>query len=476
MLINKIVENYLEINLTTSKPILLAFSGGVDSSVLLNLLLTYKLKKHLDLHLAHVDHGWRAESALEAAILKKIASTHSLPFHLKKLDPKKLKGNLENSCREERLKFFQQLTHQFDFQAVITGHHADDHAETVLKRFFEGACLTRLSGFKSCDLFNGLVLWRPLLTVTKKEIISWAQKEGISYLDDSTNRELKFLRSRMRLEILPFLSQSFRKEIQPSLNKIGQESLELREYLDRKTSCFMELLIRTPYGVFLDLHDPIKKGDICAFEVKHLLRRIARLMSVSISFKVLDELSAALMSQKCNRSIEAAHLLWSVDRARLYIEEAVAEKKPLNHLCIRGECNEIFDEWMVEVNFSKNEKTELKNSWRHSLSGNMFAKLSFGEFQLGLPKLSSMCINGRTLSKWFADNKVPVFLRKKFPVLWQNGQIVHEFLTGKQLGPYYEEGWAISLKHISALSKWPSWNKDLLETRSNASDWLNEKR
>src|SRR5258708_5164832 len=119
----------------TEKPLLLALSGGPDS-----MALFYQL---LDLNhpfqVAHVDHGWRAESSQEGAILEELCREKKIALHLRKL---KLEGaNLEDLSRKARLLFFQEVCSKEKLEGVLLAHHADDQAETVLKRVLEGASL-----------------------------------------------------------------------------------------------------------------------------------------------------------------------------------------------------------------------------------------------------------------------------------------------------------------------------------------------
>ena len=130
-------------------PLLLAFSGGPDSLALLHLLMEFHKIRPLKLAIAHVDHGWREESAEEAAQIALMAANLGLPLHLRKLDPKHLSGNLEAACREERFRFFASLCRDHGYQAVLLAHHADDLAETVLKRALEGASLPRLAAVRT---------------------------------------------------------------------------------------------------------------------------------------------------------------------------------------------------------------------------------------------------------------------------------------------------------------------------------------
>ena len=139
IMIEKMLEKtkqYLEGTLSKNEKYLLALSGGPDSMALFHLLL----EGGWNFHVCHVDHGWRKESFEEANQLKILAEKHLVPFYLYKIDIKELEeGNLEDNCRKMRFLFFKQEYAKCGFDALLTGHHADDQVETILKRVFEGS-------------------------------------------------------------------------------------------------------------------------------------------------------------------------------------------------------------------------------------------------------------------------------------------------------------------------------------------------
>jgi len=225
-------------------PLLLALSGGPDSMALFRLFL----QEGVIFSVAHVDHGWRAESHDEAEQLAQLCQSYQLPFYTCRLN---LQGsNLEDRCRQARYAFFRTCL-QEGMQGVVLGHQADDWIETVLKRIFEGARLTKLAGLRPVTQFEGMTLLRPLLAVRKQELINWLQKRQFWFFEDPTNADPKFLRSRLRHEIYPMLQKSFGKSIDTSLLKLAQASLELEEDVSQRFSC--------PYtttedgGIILDL-------------------------------------------------------------------------------------------------------------------------------------------------------------------------------------------------------------------------------
>ncbi len=135
------IAKFIEQFCSGPEPLLLGLSGGPDSLALYYGLLSCQRKYNISFHIAHIDHGWRLESAQEAEQMRQLAERAGIPFHLKKLKPAELKGNLEMACRIERYRFFAELCQTCSFQGVLVGHQRDDQSETILKKLLEGGPL-----------------------------------------------------------------------------------------------------------------------------------------------------------------------------------------------------------------------------------------------------------------------------------------------------------------------------------------------
>ena len=163
-----ILRQFLHVHWDGHSPLLLGYSGGPDSKVLLYALL--ELGVH-SLHVAHIDHGWREESGGEVLLLQHEIEALRLPFHTTRLvAPVK---NKEALAREERFSFFSTLFHKISAQALLLAHHRDDQVETVLKRILEGAHLPFLTGIESISQRKVMTIWRPLLSCKNRQIISF---------------------------------------------------------------------------------------------------------------------------------------------------------------------------------------------------------------------------------------------------------------------------------------------------------------
>lgn len=286
------VRKFLEDRWEPGKPILLGYSGGPDSKTLLHTVLQCRRWLDFELHLAHVDHGWRVESERERIEIQEEAQRLGLPLHWKKLGSEDFsQGNLEDQGREHRLRFFSELYTKLNCQGLLLGHHADDRAEVVLKRVFEGASLFNLAGVVGDSELMGMRLWRPLLFAPKDELIAWLAKNELSYFSDPTNSSPQFLRGRMREQMLPFLRNCFGKEISANLCHLGEEAKEVREYFLEINRPLLARIERRPEGALLDLNSCL---PIAALQLKHLLIEWMRLEGVTFSRSICEGIAESL--------------------------------------------------------------------------------------------------------------------------------------------------------------------------------------
>lgn len=387
---------------------------------LYSLLLEYRESNPLKLAVAHIDHGWREESGFEANILEELAKKHNHPFHLKKLLPLS-KGNTEERAREERLQFYTELCSTHGYQAVLLAHHANDQAETVLKRVFEGANLSSLAGMQQVSSHRSIQLWRPLLNIEKATLIEWLEKKGTSWFNDKTNLDPCFLRGRLRSEILPFLSETFGKNAAKNFIYLGEEARELDEYLQGKITPLMETIEEGKWGIYLDL---CALPPIPIFELRFLIKKFCERNGTSISRDHLKIAVECIQSKAGNKKISLGKKMLMIDRGSLFLPilptEDTWELQPLLPNSIS------MGPWKVVVE-KKTEKGIDKSGWKSLWKGECEVYLPAGDYKIGSLPVKS------TLSKWWTNHKVPAFLRDKVPVIWENSQIYYEFLSGKKL-------------------------------------------
>jgi tRNA(Ile)-lysidine synthase len=306
------IKKFLESRLVQDKPILLGYSGGPDSKALLYLLYVCRRFFPVDIHLAHIDHGWREESAKEAAAIQVEADHLGLPLYTHKLDSKDFASkNWEEQGREHRLRFFSELYTRLECQALILGHHADDQAEVVLKRVFEGASLFNLKGLRAASTLLGMQVWRPLLSVSKKEVLRWLREKNLEYFQDPTNFSEAFLRGRMRQELIPQLKKSFGKEISANLCRLSEESAELHTYFSTLNEQLLDRIVKDSSGQSLDVTPFL---PLPLLQLKYLVIEWMRNERMTVSRQMVGDVARMLFEGKGKKELRWATGAFQIER------------------------------------------------------------------------------------------------------------------------------------------------------------------
>lgn len=223
-------------SLDMKKNYLLALSGGSDS-----LFLLYLLKSRGVTFIAvHIDYGWRETSFIEAKELEEKCLQAHVPFILDCAPSEGMSRNAENAARQYRYAVFHRLCLEKGLSGIFLAHHATDQAETVMKRLFEGAHLSNLRGMATRSFYQGIPLLRPLLHIPKYVLSSVLDSANISYVQDVTNTDERYLRARMRKKIFPWLEDVFGKKITHPLLTLAQDSSELFQYIQKQAQPFLE--------------------------------------------------------------------------------------------------------------------------------------------------------------------------------------------------------------------------------------------
>lgn len=301
------------------RPLLVAYSGGPDSTALLHLLLECRRFYPLNIHLAHVNHGWRDESLKEAEELEKKAAEFNIPFYLQTFLSRDFSPqNLEEQGRIKRLAFFAQLYEKIQPQALLMGHHADDQAEIVLKRVFEGSSLYALGGLSPASDYEKMRIWRPLLKCKKKDLLLWLNKEKLNYLIDPTNESDRFLRGKMRTAIVPLLSQAFGKEVAENLCFLGREAQELTAFFHSiNEPLFKKLqLDKKPLEVDLNLNVLLHP-----LTIKFILKQWLSAHSLSVSREILEGMVKCILEGKVQKDFRIKKAFFSISRRRICLNK-----------------------------------------------------------------------------------------------------------------------------------------------------------
>lgn len=203
---------------------LVAVSGGVDSMVLLDILSN---KPKLKLIVAHFEHGIRPDSSEDKLLVENVANKLGLPFVFDEgnLGP----GASEATAREARYKFLNKVKKVSGAKAIITAHHQDDVIETAIINLMRGTNRKGLSSLQSSQ-----DIMRPLLKITKKEILDYATANKITWHEDSTNTDESYLRNYVRRQIVPKLSIKQKTQLLNHIDKVGQLNKDIDEIITQQ--------------------------------------------------------------------------------------------------------------------------------------------------------------------------------------------------------------------------------------------------
>ncbi|MFH1797923.1 MAG: tRNA lysidine(34) synthetase TilS [Candidatus Omnitrophota bacterium] len=221
--------------LESGDKIIAAVSGGADSVCLLKALVDMKRTFDLQVIVANMDHGLRGkESERDSEFVRKLAVDFGLKYEHKKVKvkiSKKAGISWEEAARLKRYEFLKQAARRNRCNVIATGHTIDDQAETVLMRLIFGTSLAGLAGVFPVREEDGFRIIRPLIRVDKKDIFGFVKKAGLEYVEDKTNLDVKFLRNRVRHEILPFL-EKYNPKVRRSLTNLCDSLREDFLFLD----------------------------------------------------------------------------------------------------------------------------------------------------------------------------------------------------------------------------------------------------
>ena len=293
---NRVIE-FLDKVIEVNSTIVIACSGGPDSMCLLNLLISIRNKKELNLIVAHVNHKIRKESDNEALLVKRFCEENRVIFEYKELNEYKNNKFSEEDAHKKRYAFFREIIKKYNAKYLVTAHHGDDLIETILMRISRGSNLSGYVGIKSVSENKDYITLRPLLFVSKDEIIQYNKEHSIDYVIDESNNSLDYTRNRYRHVVLPFLKKED-KNIHLKYLKFSKELEETDEFINNYI--YDKKIIIDNYIVINKLKDEediIKKKSI-----ELLVKDIQKKDYFDISDRQMNELMKLLNNK--NKSID----------------------------------------------------------------------------------------------------------------------------------------------------------------------------
>jgi len=214
--------------LAGGETVLVAVSGGADSVALIHLLRALAPTFRLTLHILHVDHRLRPDSGEDAEFVRALGRRLGIPVDVAAVEVR-ARGSLEAAARAARYAALEACARGIGAERIALGHTADDQAETVLMRILAGSGVRGLAGIPAV---RGRVI-RPLLDLHHTDLVQELYRAELPWREDPSNADPKFLRNRIRHELLPLLAASHDPRIVARLNTVAAQAREAVDALDR---------------------------------------------------------------------------------------------------------------------------------------------------------------------------------------------------------------------------------------------------
>lgn len=418
--------------------VLVAVSGGADSVALLHALLQLREKFALRLAVAHLHHGIRGKDAdADASFVRRLAKRRKVAYVEERADiPQQARAagiSLEMAARAARYDFFRRAAETLGAATVAVAHNADDQAETILLRIARGTGPDGLAGMSPVSRRTGLKIIRPLLGVTRAEIIAFLKQNRLRWREDASNRDPHHLRNRIRHEILPLLERRLNPQIRPALLRMAGIVREENIAFDKLAGAVLKRCGKRARGMrsILRIEKLAQLPLALQRRVLRLWLMMAGLDAELMDFDAVASAAALLESRRGTKSVELGGG-WKI--IRRYGDLAVEKTPALATVA-----------WSLQMEPHRGIVKE-----RPTTPGRLPAQATLNAAAVGKAallvrsarpgdRMAPLGMDGtKKLQDIFTDAKVPRDQRAQIPVVECRGQIV--WLPGYRVA----RGWEVS--------------------------------
>lgn len=304
---------------------LVGLSGGADSMALCSVLLVLRSRGQVMLEAVHVNHGLRGQAADEdEAFVTDFCGKQNIPCSVYHLTPPANPG--EGWAREARYAAFRKAMEQSSADALVLAHHREDQAETLLMHLMRGTGLDGLCGMRQQSQMNGMTVLRPLLHVSKAEMMDALQKAGQPWREDTSNATDAYLRNRVRHQVMPLL-----ETLAPGIAERMGQTAELLQWDSDALNMLAQEQMPTDLGTYLPL-------SLLQKQMPAVRTRMLRLWWQSQCHSVLDAPHTQGLASLLDVPVGTQYTLpQDVKAYRGYTHlHLVGEKKPCTPVNVHG--------------------------------------------------------------------------------------------------------------------------------------------
>lgn len=391
--------------------IIVATSGGPDSMTLINILKDINWYKII---CAHVNHKLRRESNKEAEMVKNYCRKNNIIFEYHQIN--NYEGNTEAYARKKRYIFFENLIKKYQSKYLLTAHHGDDLIETILMRISRGSNFEGYTGFTKISKRSNYTLYRPLIFLTKDEILNYCHNNKIEYVIDKSNNDDKYTRNRFRKYLLPPLKKE-NNNIHKNFLKLSTTIKEYDDYINKEVSKIIN-------GVYKDNIIIVSKmiNQEAIIQKKIIIKVLKTIYKDDINKikdKHIDNIIYLLNSTKPNQMLNLPNsfvLIKSYDKAY-----------------IKKKNNQTSYNYILKQSIKLPNNHEIKIIKKTEDNSNFTIKLNTKDIKLPLhvrnrikgDKMEIKGLNGtKKIKDIFIDEKIPKSKRDNYPIIADDNGVI----------------------------------------------------
>lgn len=411
--------------------VVVAFSGGVDSTALIYVLNSLKKELNIKLFAAHLNHKIRGrDSDLDADFARRTAKKLNIPFMLEEFDvpsfAKQNRLNLEDAARRARYEFLEKAAAKVGAGRIAVAHNADDNIETFLMRLVRG---TGMKGLTGIPPVRGKII-RPLIGLFRREIEGYLRSKKITPRIDRTNYETKYLRNRIRRNLIPAL-ESYNRNIKELLLQSISTANSIQGFVDLEAGRALKgmVIFKSAGEMRIDINKLLNTDSALRGEVLRQAIEAVKKDLVDISFVHIEDILGQLKKKRAQLDLPGVHAY--VNKGALSISRSkrpeIAPRAFMHKLEIPGEVRE-GGNFVIEADVLPSiplSDLRAKDPYRAYLDYDKIGKPLIVRNRMPGDRFSPLGLKGsKKLQDIFVDQKTDLGERDRIPVIEDGKKIV----------------------------------------------------